>query len=164
MNANNFFTPGVDDGLNRKQFGGTFGGPIVKNKTFFFGSYQGTLQEQRPADRTSLVPTAAQRNGNFAGYSRVLRDPLTGQPFPGNVIPADRIDPASRQILAQYLPLPNPNAGDPANTAALLVAGQPRRPPVPAAVDHTFSNNHRIYGRYWKSKASTPAYLDPPTC
>ena len=50
MNANNFFTPGVDDGLNRKQFGGTFGGPIVKNRTFFFGSYQGTLQEQRPAD------------------------------------------------------------------------------------------------------------------
>ena len=56
MNANNFFTPTIDDGLNRKQFGGTFGGPIVKNRTFFFGSYQGTLQEQRPADRTSLVP------------------------------------------------------------------------------------------------------------
>ncbi len=97
MNANNFFTPTIDDGLNRKQFGGTFGGPIVKNRTFFFGSYQGTLQEQRPADRTSLVPTAAQRQGNFAGYTRTLRDPLTGQPFPGNVIPADRIHPASRR-------------------------------------------------------------------
>ena len=42
FNANNFFTPGVDDGLKRSQYGGTFGGPIVRNKTFFFGSYQGT--------------------------------------------------------------------------------------------------------------------------
>lgn len=161
MNANNFFTPTVDDGLNRKQFGGTFGGPIVKNRTFFFGSYQGTLQEQRPADRTALVPTAAQRAGNFAGYSRTLRDPLTGQPFPGNAIPASRIHPASAKILSQYLPLPNPNAGESANLLRYSAPANLDDHQYLARVDHTFSNNHRLYGRYWKSKASTPAYLDP---
>ena len=160
MNATNFFTPGVDDGLNRKQFGGTFGGPIVKNKTFFFGSYQGTLQEQRPADRMALVPTAAQRQGNFAGYSRVLRDPLTGQPFPGNIIPANRIDPTAALILAQHLPLPNPNAGDSANTLRYSAPNDSDDNQFLLRMDHTFSNNHRIYGRYWLSKASVPEYLD----
>ncbi|AMY11746.1 TonB-dependent Receptor Plug Domain protein [Luteitalea pratensis] len=160
MNANNFFTPGKDDGLNRKQFGGTFGGPVIKNKTFFFGSYQGTLQDQRPADRTALVPTAAQRNGDFSGYSRVLRDPLTGQPFPGNVIPANRIHPAAAAVLGKYLPLPNPNAGDPVNTLRFASPANLDDHQYLARVDHTFSSNHRLYGRYWKSKASTPAYLD----
>ncbi len=160
MNANNFFTPGIDDGLNRKQFGGTFGGPVVKNRTFFFGSYQGTLQDQRPADRTALVPTAAQRTGNFAGYSRVLRDPLTGQPFPGNVIPADRIHPASRAILSQYLPLPNPGAGDSANLLRYSAPANSDDHQYLVRVDHTFNSNHRIHGRYWLSKASVPAYLD----
>jgi outer membrane receptor protein involved in Fe transport len=160
MNANNFFTPGIDDGLNRKQFGGTFGGPIVKNRTFFFGSYQGTLQEQRPADLTALVPTAAQRQGNFAGYTRTLRDPLTGQPFPGNMIPANRIDPTSARILAQHLPLPNPNAGDPANTLRYSRPANSDDHQYLLRMDHSFNNNHRIYGRYWLSKAAVPEYLD----
>ena len=68
MNANNFFTPGIDDGLNRKQFGGTFGGPIVKNQTFFFGSYQGTRPGAASGGSHALVPTAAQRSGDFSGY------------------------------------------------------------------------------------------------
>ncbi len=160
MNANNYFTPTIDDGLNRKQFGGTFGGPIVKNRTFFFGSYQGTLQDQRPADRTALVPTAAQRLGDFSGYSRTLRDPLTGQPFPGNVIPAERIHSAARLILSQYLPLPNPNAGESANLLRYSSPANVDDHQYLLRLDHTFSNNHRLYGRYWKSKASTPAYLD----
>ncbi|HTU99317.1 MAG TPA: TonB-dependent receptor [Luteitalea sp.] len=160
MNANNFFTPGIDDGLNRKQFGGTFGGPIVKSRTFFFGSYQGTLQEQRPADLTALVPTAAQRLGDFSGYSRVLRDPLTGQPFPGNIIPANRIDPTSALILSQYLPVPNPRAGDPVNTLRYSRPNNSEDHQYLLRMDHTFSNNHRIYGRYWLSKAAVPEYLD----
>ncbi|MGI8671469.1 MAG: carboxypeptidase regulatory-like domain-containing protein, partial [Luteitalea sp.] len=160
MNANNFFTPGIDDGLSRKQFGGTFGGPIVKNRTFFFGSYQGTLQEQRPADLATLVPTAAQRQGNFAGYTRTLRDPLTGQPFAGNIIPANRIDPTAALILAQYLPLPNPNAGDPLNTLRYSRPANSDDHQYLLRMDHSFNNNHRIYGRYWRSQAAVPEYLD----
>lgn len=160
MNANNFFTPGIDDGLNRKQFGGTFGGPIVKNRTFFFGSYQGTLQEQRPADLTALVPTAAQRAGDFSGYARTLRDPLTGQPFPGNVIPAGRIDPTAARILAQSLPLPNPRGGDPVNTLRFSRPNNAEDHQYLLRMDHTFSNNHRLYGRYWLSKAAVPEFLD----
>lgn len=161
MNATNFFTPGRDDGLNRKQFGGTFGGPIVKNRTFFFGSYQGTLQEQRPADLNALVPTAAQRAGDFSGYARILRDPLTGQPFPGNVIPASRIDPTAARILAQSLPLPNPRGGDPVNTLRYSRPNNADDHQYLLRMDHSFSNNHRLYGRYWLSKAAVPEFLDP---
>jgi outer membrane receptor protein involved in Fe transport len=161
MNANNFFTPGIDDGLKRKQFGGTFGGPIVKNRTFFFGSYQGTLQDQRPADLVALVPTAAQRAGDFTGYTRVLRDPLTGQPFPGNIIPANRIDPTSARILAESLPLPNPRPGDPVNTLRYSRPVNSDDHQYLLRMDHSFSNNHRLYGRYWLSKASVPEYLEP---
>jgi len=161
MNATNFFTPGIDDGLKRYQYGGTFGGPIVKNRTFFFSSYQGTNQDQRPTSRSSLVPTAAMRAGDFSALSRQLRNPVTGQPFPNNQIPASMLSPAAQQILRDWLPLPNPRAGD--NPLTLRFAA-----PQPlddyqylARVDHTFNNAHRAYGRVWVSRASVPAYLEP---
>ena len=114
MNATNFFTPGVDDGLKRNQFGGTLGGPIVKSRTFFFASYQGTTQEQRPVSRSTLVPNAAMRTGDFSSLSRQLRNPFsaTGQPFAGNQIPPSLINRAATEILRNWLPLPNPQAGD----------------------------------------------------
>ncbi|HEV3484357.1 MAG TPA: carboxypeptidase regulatory-like domain-containing protein, partial [Vicinamibacterales bacterium] len=99
FNATNFFTPGVDDGLKRNQFGGTFGGPIVRNRTFFFGSYQGTQEDRRPTSRTTLVPSAAMRAGDFSAISRQLRNPVTGQPFPNNQIPTSMFNPAALKIL-----------------------------------------------------------------
>jgi hypothetical protein len=160
MNATNFFTPGVDDGLKRYQYGGTFGGPIVKNRTFFFSSYQGTNQDQRPTSRSSLVPTAAMRAGDFSALSRQLRNPVTGQPFPNNQIPASMLSPAAQQILRDWLPVPNPQAGD--NPLTLRFAA-----PQPlddyqylGRVDHTFNNAHRAYGRVWVSRASVPSYLE----
>ena len=53
------------------------------------------------------VPTAAMRSGDFSGANFVINDPRTGAPFPGNIIPADRIDPLARRILDFYYPLPN---------------------------------------------------------
>jgi outer membrane receptor protein involved in Fe transport len=160
LNATNFFTPGIDDGLNRKQFGGTVGGPVIRNRTFFFGSYQGTLEERRPADRTALVPTAAQRAGDFSSFAKTLRDPLTGLPFPNNRIPAGRIHPASALILGQHLPLPNPGAGDSPNLLRYSAPANGNDHQYLVRLDHQFSDKHRLYGRYWLSKASVPAYLD----
>jgi Carboxypeptidase regulatory-like domain/TonB-dependent Receptor Plug Domain len=108
FNANNFFTPGVDDGLKRSQYGGTIGGPIVRNKTFFFGSYQGTNEKRRPTTRSSLVPTAAMRSGDFSAISRQLRNPFTGEIFANNRIPTSLFSPAAVGILSDWLPLPNP--------------------------------------------------------
>ncbi|MGH9163408.1 MAG: carboxypeptidase regulatory-like domain-containing protein, partial [Vicinamibacteraceae bacterium] len=122
LNATNFFTPGQDDGLKRQQLGGTFGGPIKRGRTFFFGSYQHTSEDSQPQTETVLVPTAAQRTGNFSALAQPLMDPRTGRPFPGNRVPADRLNPVARRLLSDWVPLPNPSPGDSPN---LLRYAQP---------------------------------------
>jgi outer membrane receptor protein involved in Fe transport len=97
---------------SQHQFGGTLGGPIVKNKAFFFGSYQGTFDRQI-ASRFGTVPTAAMRNGDFSASPTPIYDPLTGAAngsgrtaFQGNIIPRQRFDPIVQKLIAD-LPLPN---------------------------------------------------------
>jgi hypothetical protein len=159
LNANNFFTPGVDDGLKRAQYGGTFGGPIVKNRTFFFGSYQGTNLRRRPTSRSGLVPTAAMRNGDFSAIPRQLRNPFTGEPFPNNQIPTSLFSPSAVTILNEWLPLPNPQGNDNPMTLRFQQPQQTDDHQYLGRMDHNFTDNHRVYGRLWVSRASTPAVL-----
>ena len=117
LNAANYFAPVVNgkkqsDGLKRNQFGATLGGPVWlpklydgHDKTFFFVSYQGTLERRAPTSSNIVVPTAAQRNGDFSGLKTNLKDPFTGGLYPGNVIPASDINPIGQKIL-QYVPTP----------------------------------------------------------
>ncbi len=105
LNARNFFAPSTKPQLIQNQFGAAAGGPIRKDKLFVFGSYEGL--RIRPASlATSAFPlTQAERNGTFA---TAVRDPLTGQPFPGNQIPATRFDTVARNLLdPKLMPLPN---------------------------------------------------------
>lgn len=105
LNARSFFAGSTKPQLVQNQFGAAAGGPIRRNKLFVFGSYEGL--RVRPASLgTSAVPlTAAERAGTF---STAVRDPLTGQPFPNNQIPAGRIDTVAGNILSRNLmPLPN---------------------------------------------------------
>ena len=85
----------------------SLGGPIVTNRTFFFGNYEGSKLKALGGGSQAIVPTAAMRNGDFSANTFVVRDPLTGVQFPGNRIPADRIDPSARRILDFFYPLPN---------------------------------------------------------
>ncbi len=86
----------------QNQFGATLGGPIIRNRTFFFGSWQSS-REVNAAPQIGSVPTQAMRTGVF---SRAVRDPITRVNFPNNTIPQNRWDPVSAKLLELY-PLPN---------------------------------------------------------
>src|SRR5207244_5616535 len=97
VNARNFFAP-THDTLKRNQFGGTFGGRIIKDKLFFFGGYQGTRNRSNPPVSTTFIPTQAMVNGDFStiasagcqssGRGVQLTNPLAGNaPVPNNQIP-----------------------------------------------------------------------------
>lgn len=114
MVARPFFLPATQ--VNPKSilndFGGTIGGPIKKNKLFYFLSYDGILTRQN-ANGYYTVPTAAQKSGDFSADPTAIYDPSTGNAngtgrtaFPGNIIPSNRISPIAAQIAA-LTPLPN---------------------------------------------------------
>src|SRR5262249_48720082 len=108
LDANNFFNNRAHrdkPNFSQHQFGGTLRGAISKVKTFFFGDYQ-AHREPQGVPALSTVPTMLMRSGNFSELTRVIYDPTTGQPSPGNIIPAERIDAVARNILSQLYPEP----------------------------------------------------------
>jgi hypothetical protein len=109
LDANNFFNNRAGrpkPEFRQHQFGATLGGPIFRDRTHFFGSYQG-FRTTSGATYLSTVPSLRMRNGDFSEINRIVYDPLTGQPFPGNQVPVSRFDPVSRNILNQLIPEPN---------------------------------------------------------
>lgn len=126
----------------RNQYGGTVGGSIVKNRLFFFGSYQGTKERGSPGETRYRTLTAAERAGQFA---TTIRDPdAGGAPFPGNLIPANRIQSYASRFMTQYLP--------PANSGPDFFSFSPAlkldQNQVIAKVDYGITNNDRLSFRY----------------
>lgn len=111
LDAKPFFVPGPKSEFKRHQFGATFGGPIIKNKLFFFGDYQGLRQFLPLAQDRATVPTDLMRQGNFSELLALstpiqIKDPITGAPLAGNVIPAAEII-APGQAYLKAFPRPN---------------------------------------------------------
>jgi hypothetical protein len=111
LDANNFFNSGRPKPPYRQnQYGGTLGGPVRRDRFFFFGSFEGTNIREK-LTRLSTIPTPSQVAGNFAGVANIF-DPATQAAnnsrtqFPGNAIPASRVDPVAVQVLRLY-PAPN---------------------------------------------------------
>jgi hypothetical protein len=170
LDARNFFLPSVSK-LNRNQFGATIGGPIRKNKTFFFGNYEG-LRERRGVETFLSVPVDPWRQGDFSGQRTAVNDPLaSGAPFPGNRIPSSRfVKPA--QVALKYWPAQN--FGDSTRISNNLLVTEPdkyRDDQFTVKIDHEFSSNDRTLVRYsladhWQitNAGMLPGYeyIDPP--
>ena len=143
-------TAGTKDPLDRNQYGAAIGGPINRDKTFYFVSYSGLRQEETFYRNTAVVPTALERAGDFSLSAVKPRDPVTGVAFPNNAIPASRIDPAAKAIQDQYVPMANlPNnffeisAPDPLKTDEMTLK-----------VDHRFSSSRSLAVSYFFLKGT----------
>lgn len=153
MNARQFFAP-EQDKLKRNQFGGSLGGPILKDRLFYYGTYQGTRVRNQPAGRIQFVPTAEQRNGDFSSLSRPLVDPVTQHPLPNNRIPASRISSVSNYFL-KWIPLPNGPGGQ------LTFSGTPimqTENQFMTKLDY-LRGRHQIAGRYYFTDYDQPAVI-----
>ena len=150
--AKNYFTPANSaiPAFKQNQFGGTVGGPVVRNKTFFFASYEGIRSTQQVTALTS-VPLPAMLSGDFSGISQTILNPLGGNaPFPQNKLPGNLISPIG-QALANYYPAPtSPTAAGklPSNNYAF---NQPQVDHLNLGslrIDHTFSAKDTLNATY----------------
>ncbi len=155
FDANNFFNIRAGRAkpeFSQHQFGGTYGGPIAKNKSFLFFDYQGYRVNQG-ATYLSTVPSAKMRAGDFSEINRTIFDPVTRLPFPGNVIPQNRWDPAAKNILDQLIP--EANTGGSRGATGQTIQNYLINPTlerqdnqIDLKVDHQLSTNNRFFTRY----------------
>ena len=154
--------------LRRNNFGVSLGGPVKRNQTFFFYNYDG-MRSSTGVSTTRSVGLPEWRTGNFSSAMRdaggvsapvTIYDPASGtgtflnpratQPFPGNVIPLDRIDPVAAKTM-RYLPDPNRTPNNPFNQAENWQENRVNRVTRDyhtGRVDHYFSESWNLFGRY----------------
>jgi Carboxypeptidase regulatory-like domain/TonB-dependent Receptor Plug Domain len=153
LDARGFF-PAARPADHQNEFGGFLGGPIKKNKVFFFGNYDGYRYLSGSTPVLQSIPTIAQRTGDFSGLpaSQVIYDPssqscvssiCTRTPFTGNVIPSNQISPISKS-LASYLP--NPTNANIQNNYLSSLPIQVNTYSFSGKVDANLSERHRLYG------------------
>ncbi|MBM3739325.1 MAG: TonB-dependent receptor [Acidobacteria bacterium] len=169
FDANNFFSNKAGRrraAFRQNQFGGTIGGPIVKNRLFYFGSYEGTIQRTAASSSISDLPPQSYRTGNFASYRETIFDPkarvlgpagtVISTPFPGNVIPSSQLNRTATAIMNE-VPAPNFGAANAESQNYFLQV--PRGFEVrkwDVKSDYVFSPRNTLFGRYSRSDQSTP--------
>lgn len=149
--------------LKLNDFGYTFGGPVSlfgynrdRTKTFFFVAQEFNRLSTRSAAVTTTMPTANERLGDFSAFTSTIKDPTTGVAFPGNTIPASRINAIAAKLVSLY-PLPNYTGTSGINYASAAAAQQPFREDM-FRIDHQFNDRVRLYGRYTMDHA----HIDNP--
>jgi hypothetical protein len=147
LDARNYFAPRDEAApeYQRNQFGFSLGGPIRTDRTFFFVDYEGTRAHEG-ITRLTNVPSALERAGNFSQSNLPAPvDPLTGQPFPGGVIPETRINPIGRAIANLY---PLPNRSTPFQNFVSSPAQRDRNDTFDVRLDQRFGNRSDLVFRY----------------
>jgi hypothetical protein len=149
LNGMNYFAV-TKPYMRRNQFGANVGGPIVRGETFFFVNYEG-LRFDRQQEQLFTPPTPAMRAGDFSldrfgnPMTTIIYDPLTQQPFPGNRIPADRMDPMALRLL-EYANLPNQPNGVYARNVDIPTRGDQ----VSVKIDHKLSQSNTVGVRFYR--------------
>ena len=155
LNARNWFAPApaAKPILKQNQFGVAFGGPILKNKAFFFATYEGLRIHQVTLENFASL-TAAQRMGDFSAISTQLHDPSTGLPYKNNQIPQSEWDPLSVGFMNYYMPV--------ASAATGLFAGQYPTPitgdQFTGKADYQATNSDLVYIRFFRMNVTAPSY------
>jgi len=146
-----------DDGLKRNQYGATLGGPIAKDRLFFFLAYQGTNIRQVPTDNRAFVPTAAMLAGDFTAFASPAcnagRQVNLGAPFVGN-----RINPALFSRAALNISAKLPTTSDPCGLVQYGLPTASDEWQIPVKVDYQLNDKHRVFGRY----IGTSFFRPPP--
>jgi hypothetical protein len=155
FNARNYFATSRDS-LKRNQFGGTLGGPLRKNKIFFFGGYQGTITRSNPANTIGFVPTPALIAGDWTAFTSPAcnagRQIALKAPFVNNRIDPSLYDKAAVNIAKRF-----PAAQDTAcGRITYGVANNPNELQAVGKVDYQHTANHSIFGRYLATTFSVP--------
>ncbi len=160
LNARNYFSV-AQDTLQRNQFGGTLGGPILHNRLFFFGGYQGTRILSTPASTVGFVPTQQVLTGDFSqfesaacqsnGVPITLKNPSTGQPFPGNTIPVGMFSAPAVTILKSI-----PVSTDPCGQYRYGVPNVENEDQYIGRSDWTINDKHSVFGRYFIARLTNP--------
>jgi Carboxypeptidase regulatory-like domain len=152
------------DTLHRNQFGGTLGGAIIKNKLFFFGGYQGTINHTAPPQNIAFVPTQAMLNGDFSTYESAacqssgvagtIIDPTTGQPFPNDYISPTRFNSASLGVL-KFAPV----STDPCGKIVFPISQNSTENLYVGRVDFNLSDKHSLFFRDFNAYHDQPAVM-----
>ena len=168
INARNFYSA-VPDSLHQNQFGGTFGGPIRRDKLFGFAGYQRLMAQQSSSPTTVHLPTAANLLGDFSVTDPIsgsnacrssaiqLKDPLSGNPIPGNKYATTPSYNASALAIVKLLPTPTDQCG----TYVYTVPTITRDNQFVSRVDWNVSSKHNFFGRYFIDGYQQPAVYNP---
>ena len=163
LDAKNFFdAPNLKiPHFVRNQYGFSLGGPIVRDKTFFFGNFEG-LRERKAITRLATVPSTALIRGDFSGVAPPITNPVTGKPFPANIIPSSAMDPIGSAIASFY---PAPNVDGAGGNFLAQPVGKSDGDQFVVRLDHQMSDSNSLFGRYayWHSDRYEPydALVDP---
>lgn len=178
INATNFYSTSPDV-LHQNQFGGTFGGPVLRNKMFAFAGYQRLNYSKKQSSTQAFVPTAANLLGDFSGTDGIpgvpnsnpcasntqpiqLVDPLTGAALPGNKYATQPTYSAAALKLQKYLPAIDPAVDT--QGCGLVKYSIPLKQndnQFVSRVDYTISSKQNLYGRYMIDGYQAPAFYDP---